>query len=144
MGIASRLTRGEPQLTSRRGLSGWTRAGDKDLHQSPGARLPVVAESHMGGSDECSKQVGGLKILANIAAPFRTPHQVIDRSLDQAARILIEPGRASDDAVESGSNDVLGCDVIDEEQHPGPRASSGGMVCASLRAEADNFSTSLR
>ena len=73
----------------------------------------------MGDADERPKQVVGVKIFSQIAALFSAPHQFIDRSLDQAARAFIEPGRTSDQAVESGRNDMLRRDVIDEEQHPG-------------------------
>jgi hypothetical protein len=100
-------------------LFGWARTGDEDVYQSSGALLPITPGAHIRDADHRPKQVGGVNISSHIAALFRALHQLFDCSLDQAARTLIEPGRASGNAVESGRNDVLCRDVIDEQQQPG-------------------------
>ncbi len=100
-------------------LFGWARTGDEDVYQSSGALLPIAPGAHIRDADHRPKQIGGVNISSHIAALLRTLHQLFDCSLDQAARTLIEPGRASGDAVESGRNDVLCRDVIDEQQQPG-------------------------
>ncbi len=94
------------------------RAGYQDVYQPPGALLTIGTGSHMEDTDHGAKQIGGVKVSSHIAALFRMLHQFIDRSLDQAARTFIEPGRTSDNAVESGRNDVLCRDVVDKQQHP--------------------------
>ena len=60
------------------------------------------------------KQVERIQISSQIAAPLRALHQPIDRGMDQAMRTFIEPGRASDDGIESGRNDVLCSNVVDQ------------------------------
>ena len=75
----------------------------------------------MRDADQCSKQVVCIQISAQIAAPLGPLHQPIDRSLDQAARTLLESGRAPDEGIESGRNDVLCRNVIDQQQHPGSK-----------------------
>ena len=84
---------------------GRPRAYDEDIYQSSGALLPIAAGAHIRDSYHRPKQIGGVDISSHIAARFRALHQIIDCSLDQAARALIEPGRASGDAVESWRND---------------------------------------
>ena len=111
-------------------LFGWTRTGDEDVNQSSGALLPIAPGTHIRDADHGPKQIGGVNISSDVAALLRAPHQFVDCSLDQAARTLIQPGRASRNAVESGRNDVLGRNVIDEKQQPGAqsldRRHSGG------------------
>src|ERR1700722_16968045 len=103
---------------ARRGLFERACACDEDVYQSPGALLTFGTGAHMENTDHRAKQIKGLKVSSHIPALFRTLHQLIDRSLDQAARTFIEPGRTSDNAVESGRNDVLCRDVNDKQQHP--------------------------
>ena len=75
----------------------------------------------MRDADQGSKQVEGIEISAQIATLLSALHQLIDGALDQAARTFIEPGRASDDCIESGRNDVLCRDVVNQQQHPGSK-----------------------
>ena len=100
-------------------LFSWARTGDEDLDESFGALLPITPGAHIRDSYHRPKQIGGVNISSHIATLFRALHQLVDCSLDQAARALIEPGRASGDAVEGGGNDVLCRDVIDKQQQPG-------------------------
>src|SRR5260370_23894065 len=96
-------------------LLGWARTGDEDVYESSGALLPSPPGAHIRYADRRPKQIGGVNVFSHIAALFRALHQLFDCSLDQAARTLIEPGRTSGNAVESGRNDVLCRDVIDEQ-----------------------------
>ena len=75
----------------------------------------------MRDTDQRSKQVGCIQISAQIATPLSALHQPIDRVMDRCARTFIEPGRASDYAVERRRNDVLCRDVVDEQKHPGSK-----------------------
>ena len=75
----------------------------------------------MRDADQRSKQVVCIQISLQIATPFRALHQLVDRALDQTARTFIEPGRASDDGIESGRNDVFCRNIIDQQQHPGSK-----------------------
>ena len=125
-------------------LFGWARTCDEDVYQSSGALLPITPGAHIRDADHRPKQIGGVNISSHIAALFRALHQLFDCSLDQAARTLIEPGRASGDAVESGRNDVLCRDVIDEQQQPGAQGLDRDIAAVNPRAAAANFSTSLR
>jgi hypothetical protein len=100
-------------------LFGWAGTGNEDVYQSSGALLPIIPGAHIRDSDQRPKQIEGVNISSHIATPFGALHQLFDCSLDQAARTLIELGRAPGDAVESGRNDVLCRDVIDEQQQPG-------------------------
>jgi hypothetical protein len=100
-------------------LLGWARTGDEYVHESSGALLPITPGAYIRDADHRPKQIGGVNISSHIATLFRAFHQLFDCSLDQAARTLIEPVRATGDTVESGRNDVLCCDVVDEEQQPG-------------------------
>ena len=80
----------------------------------------------MRDADQRPKQIECIQISSQIAAPLRALHQLIDRALDQAARTFIEPGRASDHAIESRRNNVLCSDVIDQQQHPGSKGFDRG------------------
>ena len=73
----------------------------------------------MGNADEGSKQIEGVEIGADVAGLDGAVDEGIDCSLDQTARAFIEPRGTANKAVEGGGDDLLGGDVIDEEQHPG-------------------------
>src|ERR1700722_4921520 len=104
-------------------LFGWTRAGDKDIHQSLRALRPVRAGTHAAGdADERTKQVEGLDVLAYIAALDRPLHQRIDRAADLSARTFVQLRGATSIGVQGRGDDVLGLDVIDEQQHPGAQS----------------------
>src|ERR1700723_2852347 len=102
--VAERLCMGRRVACTA--LFGWARTGDEDVYQSSGALLPIPPGAHIRDADHRPKQIGGVNIPSHIAALFRALHQLFDCSLDQAARPLIEPGRTSGDAVESGRDDV--------------------------------------
>jgi len=102
------------------------RTGYEDVYESPGALLPITAGGHIGEADQRPKQIRGVNVSSHVAALFSALHQFVDCSLNQAARTLIEPGRASGNAVESGRNDVLGRDVVDEQQQPGAQGLDRG------------------
>lgn len=74
----------------------------------------------MGYADQRPKQVGGIEISSQVAASLCALHQLVVRSLDEAAGAFLEPRSASYDAIESGRNDVLCPDVVDTQQHPSP------------------------
>ena len=59
-------------------------ARNQDIHESPGALLPIMAGAHMGDADKRTKQVRGVQIFSQIAVLFCAFYQFIDRSLDQA------------------------------------------------------------
>ena len=80
----------------------------------------------MRDADQGSKQVECIEISSQIAALLSALDQLIDRSLDHGARTFIEPGWASDYAIESGRNDVLCRNVIDQQQHPGSKRFNRG------------------
>src|SRR5690349_21358038 len=95
------------------------RTGDENIHQPSGALLPIGTRRHVGYSDQCPKQIEWLDIFANIAAFDCALHQRLDRSLDLSAGIFIELRSASDESIQCRGDDVLGRDVINEQQHPG-------------------------
>jgi hypothetical protein len=107
-------------------LFGWARTGDEDVYESSGALLPVTAGAYIGNADHRTKQIGGVNISSHVATLFRALHQFVDCSLDLAARTLIEPGRDSGNAVESGRNNMLCRDVIDKQQQPGTQGLDRG------------------
>src|SRR5580658_6036753 len=100
-------------------LLDWPRTGDEDVHESPGALLPVRAGRHMGDADQCAEQIEWLQISTNVAALDGALHQRINRSLDLTARTFIQLRRATDERVQCRRDDLLGCDVIHEQEHPG-------------------------
>ncbi len=56
-------------------LFDWPRTGDEDVHESPGALLPVRTRSHVGDTDERPEQIEGLQISTNLAALDGALHQ---------------------------------------------------------------------
>jgi hypothetical protein len=66
----------------------------------------------MGLPDQRSKQVEGDKIVAHVAVLDGALHLRINRALDQVARTLEEFRRASSDAIQCGSDDLLGRNVV--------------------------------
>src|SRR2546430_495920 len=46
---------GSPNLTFAPRLFDWPRTGDEDVHESPGALLPVRTGRHMGDANQCPK-----------------------------------------------------------------------------------------
>ena len=117
-----------PWLEGSRNRAGSSpsRTCDEDINQSSGALLPITAGAHVGDSYHRPKEIGGVNVFSHVAALFRALDQIIDCSLDQAARTLIEPGRTSGNTVEGGRNNVLGRDVIDEQQQPGAQRLNRG------------------
>jgi len=80
----------------------------------------------VGNADQRSKKVEGNKIPPYVAALDRAFHQRVNRSLDQAARALEELRRASDETIQCGGYDLLGRNVVDEQQHPRSQRLSRG------------------
>ncbi len=100
--VADALTR--PNALNE-GLFDPSRTCNENVNKSPGALLPIAAGAHIGDADHGPKQIGGVNISSQIAALFRALHQLIDGSLDSAARTLIEPGRSPGNTVKCGRND---------------------------------------
>ena len=75
----------------------------------------------MRNADQCSKQVVCIQISSQIATLLSALHQVINRALDHAACTFMKPRRAACNGIESGRNDVLCRNVIDQQQHPGSK-----------------------
>jgi hypothetical protein len=48
-------------------LFDWPRTGDEDIHESPGALLPVRTGCHVGDADQCPEQIEWLEISAYLA-----------------------------------------------------------------------------
>src|ERR1700722_3249103 len=104
-------------------LFGWTRAGDEDIHQPFRALRPVRAGTHAAGdADERAEQVERLDVFAYIAALDRPLHQRVDRAADLSARTFVQLRGATSVGVQGRGDDVLGLDVIHEQQHPGPQS----------------------
>src|SRR5580698_10289408 len=81
------------------GLFDWPRTRDEDVHQSPGALLPVRTGRHVGDADQRPKQIEWLQIFANVAALDGALHQRINRSLDLTTRTFKELRRPSNDRI---------------------------------------------
>ena len=107
-------------------LPGRTRTGDEDIHQSPGALLPIRAGRHVGHADKSPKQIERVEVLADVAAPYRARYQRIDRSLDLCPRAFIQLSRASHICIQGRGDDVLCRNVVDEQQHPGAQRFNWG------------------
>lgn len=107
-------------------LFGWARTGDEDLNEPFGAFLPITAGAHIRNANDRSEQIGGVNVFSHMTALLRAIHELLDCSLDEAARACIEPGRASGHAVERWGNDVLCGDVIDKQQQPGSQGLDRG------------------
>ena len=75
----------------------------------------------MRDADQRSKQVGCIKISAQIATLLSALHQLTDRTLNHGACPFVEPGRASHNAIQRRRNDVLCRHVIDQQKHPGSK-----------------------
>jgi len=99
-------------------LSG-PRTGDEDVHQSPGALLPVRGGRNIGDADKCSKQVEWVEIFTYVAALDCALHQRINCSLDLSARTFIQFRVTSNERIQGRGDNLLGRDVVDEQQHPG-------------------------
>src|SRR5580692_9949760 len=56
------------QKLGRRALLHWPRTFDQDVHESPGAFLPVRSGRHVGDANQRAKQVEWLKVFAYVAA----------------------------------------------------------------------------
>src|SRR5258708_5967516 len=112
---------GAPPAQSERELLtfDWPRTRDENIHKSSGALLPVRAEGHVGDSDQSAKKIEWLEVSTYVAARDGALDQRIDRSLDLSTRTFIQLGGASDEGIQCRGDDVLGGNVIDEQQHPG-------------------------
>ena len=73
----------------------------------------------MGHADERPKQIEWVEISAYIAALDRALYQRVNRSLDQTAGTFIQLRGASHHRIQRRGDDLLGRDVVDEQQHPG-------------------------
>ena len=113
-------------LTFAQGLFDWARTGNEDVHESPGALLPVRTGRHMGNADQRAEQIERLQISTNVAGPDGALYQRINRSLDLTAGTFIELRGATDERVQCWGDDLLGRDVVDEEYHPCPQGLNGG------------------
>ena len=69
----------------------------------------------MGHPDQGSKQVEGDKIGSYVAALDGALYLRVYRALDQTARTLEEFRRATSDAIQCGSNDLLGRNVVHKQ-----------------------------
>jgi hypothetical protein len=58
--------------SNRRVLFDWPRTGDKDIHESLRALLPVRAGSHVGDSNERPKQIEWLGPIVRLLIPIET------------------------------------------------------------------------
>jgi len=68
------------------GLFDRARAYNEDIHQSPGALLPVRAGRHVGDADQSPKQIDWIEVLAYVAALDRALHQCTNRFIDLSVR----------------------------------------------------------
>ena len=64
---------------SQIGLFHWSRTRDKDIHQPPGALLPVRAARYIRDADKRAKQVEWLEISTNVSTLNGALHQRINR-----------------------------------------------------------------
>ena len=69
----------------------WPRAGDEDIHQSPGALLPVRAGRHIGDPDKSPKEIEGVKVSANLAVLDSALHEGVNRPRDLSSGTFIQP-----------------------------------------------------
>jgi hypothetical protein len=58
---------GSRNVTFAQGLFDWARTGNEDVHESPGALLPVRTGRHMGNADQRAEQIERLQISTNVA-----------------------------------------------------------------------------
>jgi hypothetical protein len=66
-------------------LFGGSRTSDEDIHESPGALLPVRTRRHVGDADKGPKQIERVEISPDVAVLNRALHQRINRSLNLSA-----------------------------------------------------------
>ena len=87
--------------------------------------LPAGRRRYEKCADEGAEQVAGVDIFAEVAAFDGAFDEGVDGGVDEAAGTFVEPGGAADNAVEGGSDDLLGGEVVDEEEHPGAEGVEG-------------------
>src|SRR5260221_6547817 len=75
----------EPDLLFR-----WPRTCDENIHQPPGALLPVRAGRHVGDADKRPQQIEWVEIFAYVAVLDGALHQGINCFLDMTARTFIQ------------------------------------------------------
>jgi hypothetical protein len=97
----------------------WPRTSDEDIYQSPGALLPVRTGRYVGHADERPKQIEWVEIASYITGLDGVLCQRVNRSLDLTAGTFIQLRGASNQRVQRRSDDLLGRNVVNEQQHPG-------------------------
>src|SRR6266481_2816608 len=102
---------------------------DQDVHESPGAFLPVGAGGYVGDANQRSKQVEWLEVFAYVAAFDGSPHKCIDRSPNLNAGRIVQPRRTAADAIQCRCDDLLCGNVVDEKHHPGPQRLDRRQAC---------------
>src|SRR5882724_5227956 len=100
-------------------LLGRPRTCDEDIHQSLGTLLPVRGGRHAGDADKSPKQIEWVEVLTYVPALDCALHQSINRSLDLGSGTLIQLRGTSGECIQRRGDDLLGRDVVNEQQHPG-------------------------
>src|SRR4029077_6093855 len=85
----------------------WPRTFDQDVHESPGAILPVGAGGYVGDANQRAKQVEWLEVFAYVAAVHGSLHKRINRSPNLKAGRIVQPRRTADDAIQRRCDDLL-------------------------------------
>jgi hypothetical protein len=94
-------------------------AGDEEVDEAAGARLPVGNRFQVGDADEGAEEVEGVHVIAEYAGFDRPFHEGSHGFVDGGVGGLDYFGVASGGRIEGGGDDFLGGDVVDEEEHPG-------------------------
>lgn len=114
-------------------------AGDEDLHQPPGALLPVGVGRDMGDSDQGAQQVEGIDVAANVTVFDGALYQRCMRCLHLAAGTLKQLGRISRKRAQHGSDELLGRNEVNEPEHPRAQRLDRGQSRRELPSRGDEL-----
>ena len=79
------------------------------MHEPAGTLGPVGCGSYIGDANQRTQQVEGIEIGADIAAVNGSPHQGIDRPLDQGAGGLEQLGGLFEQRVDCRADELTRC-----------------------------------
>ena len=96
----------------------WARAGNKDVDDTAGTRLPARQSSRVEDTDESTNEVVGIGFCTEIAAVDRALHQDNECAVDETARAFDEAHGAARNSVHGGKDELFAGHVVDEEKHP--------------------------
>src|SRR5246127_1703803 len=103
-------------------LSHCPRTSDEDIHQSPGALLPVRAGRHVSDADEGLQEIDWVEVPTYVAAFDTALYESTNYFMDWRVGSFNHLRVAPDRRIQRRRNNLLRRDVINEQQHPRPQS----------------------